>query len=123
RALQVVAPRDRGLRVGRVGKVRRIMDAGAVLLDRDLAVEVGRHAVEIRDHAFDLRNAAPLLVDLEFSQANERLTRLHRLVLPRSLIRTRQIRASPGLPGAKCGSTTLVFGFRMPKDLLKPAIR
>ena len=64
--------------------MRRIVDAGAVLLGLDLAVEVGRHAVEVGDHAFDLRNPAPLLVDLEFPQANERLTRLHRLILPRS---------------------------------------
>ena len=66
--------------------MRRIVDAGAVLLGGDLALEVGRHAVEVGDHAFDLRNAAPLLVDLKFPQANERLTRLHRLVLPRSPI-------------------------------------
>ena len=50
------------------------MDAGAVLLELDLAVEIGRHALEFGDHALDLRDLAPLLVDLKFLQANQRLT-------------------------------------------------
>ena len=84
RALQIVAPPHRRLGIGRIGEMRRIVDAGAFLLGRDLAIEVGGHAVEIGHHALDLRNAAPLLVDLKFPQANERFTRLHRLLLPRS---------------------------------------
>src|SRR5436305_14434438 len=101
--------------------MRRIVDPGALLLGRDLAIEVGRHAVEISDHAFDLRNPAPLLVDLEFPQANERLTRLHRLVLPRSPDinsgRSRTHGATSPVPApANCGSTTLVFGFRTADD-------
>ena len=130
RALEVVAPlRSRPWRRSdrRNG---RIMDAGAVLLGLDLAFEVGRHAVELGDHALDLRNPAPLLVDLKFLQANERLTRLHRLVLPRSPIRDRTGRRhAPDPTGSRrgpshrgCGSTTLVFGFRRPQDLLKPLI-
>src|SRR3954453_1273455 len=37
-ALEVLAPRDRRLGIGRVGKVARVMDTGALLLDLDLAV-------------------------------------------------------------------------------------
>ena len=85
RALEVVAPSDRRLGVGRIGEMRRIVDTGAVLLGCDFAIEIGRHAIEIGDHALDLRDPAPLLVDLKFPQANERFTRLHRLLLPRSL--------------------------------------
>ena len=51
-----------------------IVDAGAVLLDLDLALEIGGHALELGDHVFDLRDLAPLLVDLKLLQANERLT-------------------------------------------------
>ena len=53
--------------------MRRIVDAGAVLLGLDLALEIDRHALELGDHALDLRDLAALLVDLKFLQANERL--------------------------------------------------
>ena len=52
--------------------MRRIVDAGAVLLGLDLAFEVAGDALELGDHAFDLRDLAALLVDLEFLQADER---------------------------------------------------
>ena len=48
-----------------------IVDAGAVLLGLDLAVEVAGDALELGDHGLDLRDLAPLLVDLEFLQADE----------------------------------------------------
>ena len=64
--------------------MRRIVDSGAVLLDLDLALEIGGHALELGDHGLDLRDLAPLLVDLKLLQANERLSGLHRLLLPRS---------------------------------------
>ena len=48
-----------------------IVDAGAVLLDLDLAVELGRDALELGDHGLDLRDLAALLVDLKFLQADE----------------------------------------------------
>ena len=50
----------------------RIVDAGPVLLDLDLALEIARHALEFGDHALDLRHLAALLVDLKLLQANER---------------------------------------------------
>src|SRR5215475_13081536 len=84
RALEILAPLDRGLGISRIGKMRRIVDAGAILLDLDLAVEVDGHALELGHHRLDLRDLAPLLVDLKLPQADERFTRLHRLVLPRS---------------------------------------
>jgi len=48
-----------------------IVDAGAVLLGLDLAIEIAADALEFGDHALDLRNLASLLVDLKFLQANE----------------------------------------------------
>jgi hypothetical protein len=48
------------------------MNAGAVLLGLDLAIEIARDAVELGNHAFDLRDSAALFVDLKFLQANER---------------------------------------------------
>src|SRR5215469_3482947 len=40
RALEVLAPLHRGLGVGRIGEMRRIVDAGALLLGLDLALEI-----------------------------------------------------------------------------------
>jgi hypothetical protein len=53
------------------------VDAGALLLALDLAVEVGGHALELGDHALDLSDLAAPLVDLELLQPDERVTRLH----------------------------------------------
>jgi hypothetical protein len=58
------------------------MDAGPFLLGRDLAVEIAGHALELGDHAFDLRHFPAFLVYLKLLQANERLTRFHRLIPP-----------------------------------------
>src|SRR5215475_4616892 len=77
RTLEVLAPLDRRLGVGRIGEVRRIMDAGAVLFGADFAVEIAGHAVELGDHALDLGHLAPLFVDLKLLQPNERFARLH----------------------------------------------
>jgi hypothetical protein len=71
RLAQVLAPADRGLGIGRIGEMGGIVDAGAFLLGLDLAVELGRDAVELGDHGLDLSNLAPLLVDLKFLQADE----------------------------------------------------
>jgi hypothetical protein len=49
------------------------MNPGALLLYLDLTFEIDRHAVELGNHALDLRNPAPLLVNLKFLQPNERL--------------------------------------------------
>ena len=46
-------------------------DAGALLLDGDLPVEVGRHMVEFADHRLDIGDLASLLVDLEALQADQ----------------------------------------------------
>src|SRR5215217_447453 len=50
-----------------------IGDAGLGVLDLDLLVEFGRHALEIVDHHLDLRNLTALLVDLELLEPNEAL--------------------------------------------------
>ena len=77
----------------------------------------------------DLRDLAPLLVDLEFLQADERLARLHRLVLPRSPeYAPSRPTAGPAPDGPvrsmarTVAATTLVFGFCGREDLLKPLI-
>ena len=51
-----------------------IVDTGAVLLDLDLAVELAGDAVELGDHRLDLRDLAPLFVDLKLLQADEGFT-------------------------------------------------
>jgi len=74
RAPQILAPLDRGLGVGRVREMRRIVNAGALLLRLDLAIEVAGDSLEFADHDLDLSDLAALLIDLEPLQANERLT-------------------------------------------------
>src|SRR5215831_5182816 len=71
RALEVVAPLDRRLGIGRIGEMARIMNAGAILLDLDVALEIAADALEFADHALDLGDPATPLVDLKFLQANE----------------------------------------------------
>jgi hypothetical protein len=46
-------------------------DAGTLLLDRDLPVEIPRHLVKIADHRLDLGDLAALLFDLEALQADD----------------------------------------------------
>ena len=44
--------------------------AGALLLDRDLPVEVHRHMVKIADHGLDLGDLTALLLNVEALQAD-----------------------------------------------------
>src|SRR5882672_3837248 len=124
RTFEIVAPSHRGLGVGRIGEVHWIVNSGAVLLGADFPLQIGGHAVEVRHHALDLRYPAPLLVDLKLPQANERVTRLHRLVLPRSpMIRRGQYNGPIRFPtGVECGTTTLVLCCRTTDDLFKARI-
>ncbi len=46
-------------------------DAGALLLDGDLPVEVRGHMIEVADHGFDLGDLAALLLNLEALQADQ----------------------------------------------------
>jgi hypothetical protein len=48
-----------------------IVDARAVLLDLDFALELGRDTIELGDHRLDLGDLSPLLVDLKLLQTNE----------------------------------------------------
>src|ERR1700694_504783 len=73
RALEVLAPLHRRLGIGRIGEMAGVVNPGAVLLGLDLALEIAADALEFGDHALDLCNLAPLLVDLKLLQANERL--------------------------------------------------
>ena len=82
RTRQVLATLDRRLGIGRIGEVRWIVDPGALLLDFDLTLQIDRHALKVSDHALDLGHPPSLFLDLEFPQADQRFTRLHRLVLP-----------------------------------------
>jgi hypothetical protein len=76
-AAEIVAPLAGSPRIGGIGEVPDIVDADTILLELNLAIEVGRHTVELRHHRFDLRDAAPLLVDLEPLEAEERVTGFH----------------------------------------------
>ncbi len=76
-SLEVVAPRDRGARVSRVGEVIGVADPRALFLIGDFAIEIDRHAREFGDHQFDLPNAPALLLGLETLQPNERVSRFH----------------------------------------------
>src|SRR5471032_3546302 len=71
RSLEVLAPADRGLGVGRIGEMGGIVNTGAFLLGLDLAVELGCDTIELGNDGLDLSNLAPLLVDLKFLQADE----------------------------------------------------
>src|SRR6476660_504506 len=71
RALEVVEPLDRRLRVSRVGEMTRIMNAGTILLDLDVALEIAADALELADHSLDLTDPATPFVDLKLLQANE----------------------------------------------------
>ena len=68
---EVVAPLDRGLGKGRIGVVIDVGDAGPLLLDRDLAVEIDRHVVKVADHGFDIGDLAALFLDFEAFQADQ----------------------------------------------------
>src|SRR5271166_1637812 len=68
-ALEVLAPLHRGLGVGWVREVRRIVNTGPVLLRFDLAIEVAGDALELADHDLDLSDLAALLIDLKSLQA------------------------------------------------------
>jgi hypothetical protein len=48
-----------------------IVDAGTVLLDLDLALELSRNAIELGDHRLDLGDLAPFLVDLKLFQTDK----------------------------------------------------
>jgi hypothetical protein len=77
REAQVVPPLGGSARIGRIGKVVEVGDAGLLLFRCDFPVKVSRHAVELGDHHLDLRHAAALLVDLKALEADERVPRLH----------------------------------------------
>jgi len=79
RRIEVVAPLHRGLGEGRIGEMRRVVDAAALLLGDDLVVELLRHALELGDHRFDLGDLATFLVDLESLQPDSRIAELWRV--------------------------------------------
>jgi hypothetical protein len=82
RTLEIVAPGDRRLGVGRIGEMRRIVNPGSLLLGQDLAIKIDGHAIEVGNHGLDLRHLPPLFIHLKFPQANQRLSRLHRPIPP-----------------------------------------
>ena len=60
---------------GTLERMRRfVVDASAVLLGLDLALEIAGHALELGDHDLDLRHLAAPLVDLKLFQPNKRVT-------------------------------------------------
>jgi hypothetical protein len=77
RADEVLLALHRCARIRRIGKVAFVGDASPLFLQRDLALKVRRYSIEIRDHHFDLRDPAPLLVHLEPHQPHNGIARLH----------------------------------------------
>src|SRR5262249_4285112 len=74
RTFEILTALYRRLGIGRIGEMRRIMNAGALLLDPNFAFKLRRDALEFGNHAFNLRHPATFFVDLEFLQADERFT-------------------------------------------------
>jgi hypothetical protein len=72
RGLQELSAKTEDRQVGSC-EMGRIMNPGSVLLGLDLLLKLVGDALELGDHAFDLRNLSPLLVDLKLFQANERI--------------------------------------------------
>src|ERR1700742_644522 len=126
RTRQIFAALDRSLGIGRISEVRGIVNPGALLFGLDFTLKVDRHALEVSNHGFDLGDPATFLVDLKFLQADQRFTRLHRLILPRSPnLNAGQSRLPGGTPPAYqlCdgddGPTKLAFRFQSPEDFLQ----
>ena len=71
RRRQIIAPLHRRLGEGRVGVMVDVGDAGALLLDGDLPVEVRGHMVKFADHRLDIGDLAALLLDFEALQADQ----------------------------------------------------
>ena len=68
---QIVAPLQCRLGEGRVGIMVDVGDAGALLLDGNLPVEVNSHMIKLADHRFDIGDLASLLLDFEALQADQ----------------------------------------------------
>jgi hypothetical protein len=54
--------------------MRRIVNAGPILLDLDLALELSGDPIKLGDHRLDLGDLPPLLVDLKFLETDEGFT-------------------------------------------------
>ena len=50
--------------------MRRIVYARVILFDPDFALELAGNTIEFGDHRFDLRDLAPLLVELKLLKPN-----------------------------------------------------
>ena len=68
---QIIPPLHRRLGEGGISIMVNVGDAGALLLHRNLPVEIHGHVVELGDHGFDIGNLAALLVDLEALQTDD----------------------------------------------------
>ncbi|MNL14012.1 hypothetical protein D3C87_1349380 [compost metagenome] len=95
-------------------------NAGLGVLDLDLLVEFGRHALEVSNHHLDLRNLTALLVHLELFEPDEALAArfqdlysLHIKSVPKRPIRRR---AAPSVPriglGDQSGEHGIALGDR-----------
>ena len=73
RRQQVVPALQSRLGKGGIGEMGDIGNAGLGMLDLDLLVEFGRHALEIGNHHLDLRDLTALFVHLELLEPNEAL--------------------------------------------------
>ncbi len=74
---QVVAALARRLGEGRIGEMPRILDPGAGLFGRDLAVEIGGHTLELMDHMLKVGDLARLFVRLKALQPQRQFPCLH----------------------------------------------
>src|SRR5690606_17113692 len=73
RCQKIVAPSQRRLGKGGIGKVGDVGNTGLGMLDLDLLVEFSRHTLEVGDHHLDLRDLSTLFVYLEFLEPDEAL--------------------------------------------------
>ena len=74
RALEILPTPHGRLGVSGIGEMVGVVNAGAVLLGFDLAVELGCDALELCDHHLDLCHPPAPLIDLKPLEADERLT-------------------------------------------------
>jgi hypothetical protein len=73
RALEIIPPLGHRPREGRVGEMRRVVDAGPILLGTNVGFERVFHSFEVGDHGFDLKGPLASALDAEPPQAIEPL--------------------------------------------------
>ena len=74
---QVIAALRCSLGKRGVGEMRHVLDAGPVLFDLDLAVEIDRHLLELADHVFEIGDLACFFIGFKAFRPERGFTRFH----------------------------------------------